>query len=294
MSTLTTAAPVVKCAGGKTRLLPRILPLLPKSIATYAEPFAGGAAVFFALASERPRRFSYAVLVDANPCLVTFYRALRDDVSGLLAVLASYKNTLEDFLEVRRIKPETLGNIERGARFLYLNKTCFNGLWRVNQSGQFNVPWGKYAKPNFRDVEGLMAASDALQGVEIREEDFALVTHKLRPGDFAYFDPPYVPASKSANFVGYVKAGFGPDDQKCLAAEMRRLKALGVSALLSNADSLETRLLYEELSVIRLLAPRSIAANGSRKDAGEILVSTYFPLASQPGPLEESRSFAQR
>ena len=212
--------PVVKWAGGKTRLLDRLMKRLPPGrFKTYAEPFCGGGAMFFALAAEPKRRFTRALLADKNAELVTLYQVIKNDVEPLIDRLRGYQDDYyrldddkrrERFYEVRALDSGTLTPVERGARLLFLNRTCFNGLWRVNASGRFNVPFGKYASPRILDVEVLRAAHEALAIAEIHLADFSFITKQLKRGDFVYFDPPYVPVSKTANFTAYASDPFGP------------------------------------------------------------------------------------
>ena len=205
--------PVLKWAGGKRALLPSLLPRVPRTLRTYAEPFAGGAALFFALASEvlaGERAVKSFVLCDANPELANLYRVLRSNVDALIAELqqGDYANTPERFAAIRAARPTH--PVERAARFKYLNATCFNGLHRVNKKGEFNVPFGKLANPTICDPERLRAASRALALATIHEGDFTEVTSLLGRGDMAYCDPPYVPTSATANFTGYA-GEFGPE-----------------------------------------------------------------------------------
>jgi DNA adenine methylase len=166
--------------------------------------------------------------------------------------------------------------VERAARFVFLNRTCFNGLWRVNSGGRFNVPFGKYKNPRICDEEGLRAASRALRGVEVVSRDFADVTRKLGKKDFVYLDPPYVPVSRTASFTAYAKDGFTPRDQERLATELHALKRRGAKAMLSNADTQTTRDLYDGLALHVVRAPRSISCDGAnRGDAGELVVTTW-------------------
>ena len=216
------AKPIVKWAGGKTKLLEPLTQRVPTQIRTYAEPFAGGAALFFALADDPSRTIERAVLADQNEDLVACYRAVRDDVEALLVALAAYKHDEDEYYRVRDRDPRGLDDAERGARLIYLNRTCFNGLWRVNRQGKFNVPFGRYTNPRIVDADGLRAASRALARTKLLAADFAEVTRDLGPGDFAYFDPPYVPVSKSASFTSYAREGFGPADQDRLLAELDR------------------------------------------------------------------------
>lgn len=251
---------------------------MPKSIGTYAEPFSGGAAVFFALASEPKRRYKRAILADKNLDLVACYEAVRDSVEELIEALGEYRYDEALFYEVRDKDPATLGTVERGARLIFLNRTCYNGLWRVNSKGRFNVPFGRYTAPRIVDPEGLRAASKCLQGVEVRHADYADVTRGLVGGDFVYFDPPYAPVSKTASFSAYAREGFGPAEQARLADELRRLRDAGVPALLSNADTAETNALYKDFEVHRVRVPRSINSNPkSRGEVWEVLVQNRAP-----------------
>lgn len=272
--------PVVKWAGGKARLLGEILPSVPARIGTYFEPFCGGAALFFALSAEEPRRFKHAVLADRNEELVSLYRAIRDDLPGLLKELRRFKHDREFFYEVRAWDVRRASEAKRGARLLFLNKTCFNGLWRVNSKGQFNVPFGKYKNPNFLDEELLEAASLALQGVDIRIADFSEVTKAAKAGDFVYFDPPYAPVSRTAQFTSYAIDGFGPADQERLREEFSRLRKKKVAALLSNADVSDVRVLYNEFPTRIVSARRSINSDIKKRGVvNEVIVST-LPLGA--------------
>ncbi|MDB4937146.1 MAG: Methyl-directed repair adenine methylase, partial [Labilithrix sp.] len=282
--------PVVKWAGGKSRLLDRLMKRLPAGrFPTYAEPFCGGAAMFFALAAEPKRRFDRALLADKNEELVELYRAIKTDVESLIDRVRGYQDDhfrLDDekrrahFYDVRALETATMKTIERGARLLFLNKTCFNGLWRVNASGRFNVPFGKYARPRILDVEGLRAAHEALSLADVQVADFADVTKKLKAGDFAYFDPPYVPVSKTANFTAYASDRFGPEEQERLADELAALKKRRVNAMLSNAATLESRALYLSRGFVvdDIQAARAINSDPSKRgDVTELVVTTYAP-----------------
>lgn len=272
--------PIVKWAGGKTRLLPELLKRVPRTIDTYVEPFAGGAALFFALAAravehgERP--FKRAVLADKNEDLVACYRAVRDRVEDVISALRPYRYDRELYYRAREQDPRTLDDVSRAARLVFLNRTCYNGLWRVNSKGKFNVPFGKYKNPTILDADGLRAAARLLEGVTIEIADFEKVTRKLGKKDFVYFDPPYVPVSKTADFTSYSAEGFDRADQERLRDRMRELKARGARALLSNADTPETRELYSEFAVDTVLMPRNINSDGKKRgDIAELLVMTW-------------------
>jgi DNA adenine methylase len=278
--------PVVKWAGGKWKLLERLAPRVPPGrFGTYAEPFAGGAAMFFSLADGA--RFERARLADKNEELISLYRAIKDDVSALverLRKIATRYAAMDEearselFYAVRQKTTKGMSDAERGARLLFLNKTCFNGLWRVNSKGVFNVPFGRYDNPRILDEDGLRAAHLALQHAEIVNDDFAALAGGLGPGDFVYFDPPYVPASKTANFTSYAADGFGAPEQERLASTMAELRERGVRAMLSNGATPEAEELYarHDLHVTRILAPRSINSDPTKRgDVAELVVTTY-------------------
>jgi DNA adenine methylase len=272
---LKVARPIVKWAGGKTGLLNELLPRVGAKVRTYAEPFAGGAALFFKLASA-DKAFARAILCDRNPELVACYTAVRDHVDQVLAALENYHYDKDLYYEVRDQDPEQLSDVDRAARLLFLNHTCFNGLWRVNASGKFNVPFGRYKNPRIKDESGLRAASTALARAKIMKGDFTLATKSLGPGDFAYFDPPYVPLSRTAAFTAYASGGFDADDQDRLVQEMFRLRDKGVRVMLSNADSEETRELYKDFACYVVQARRSINANTKRRGGiGELIVVSW-------------------
>lgn len=278
----------MKWAGGKSRLLDRLLAKVPaRPFATYAEPFCGGGAMFFALAEREERPFRRALLSDRNEELVALYTAIKGDVERLIEHVRAYQQRhvkkapaekAEHFYEVRKLDTAGMTSAERGARLLFLNKTCFNGLWRVNAAGQFNVPFGKYENPRILDEEGLRSAHRALAAATIRCGDYTSVTRELREGDFAYFDPPYMPVSKTANFTAYAASGFGWNEQVALAAELARLRELGVWAMLSNAETPELVELYAShgFTIDRIQAARAINSDPTKRgDVTELVVTTY-------------------
>lgn len=267
--------PFLKWAGGKRQLLPRILALVPARIRTYYEPFLGGGAVFFALAGER--RFDRAVLGDVNDELINCYATIRDDVDGVIARLSRLRNTSAAYYRIRAQRPDGLDRAARAARIIYLNRCGYNGLYRVNSDGLFNVPFGRYVQPRICDPERLRAAARALAGVELVCGDFTDVLgrgRRLRADDFVYLDPPYVPLSKTASFTAY-SGGFDMRDQERLARQLRRLSARGIAAVLSNSDCPDTRRLYEGLPSASLPARRAINSVASRRGpVAELLVHT--------------------
>ena len=269
--------PIVKMPGGKSRLLPELLKRVPDKIGTYSEPFVGGGALFFALASEEPRRFKRAVLCDKNHALMNFYRVVKTNVKDLIAEAKMYRSSRREFENVRADfnSAAITDPIERAAAFLFLNKTGFNGLWRVNKGGAFNVPWGKYKNPLICDPDALRAASKALRGVKLIAGDFSLATLDLKKGDFVYADPPYAPLSESADFTAYTPGGFGLDDQARLAGVARRFHARGVGVLVSNSDTPTVHTLYptKRFRRERVYARRSINSDITARGAiAELLI----------------------
>jgi len=281
--------PIVKWAGGKTRLLPHLLARVPAELRTYAEPFAGGAALFFALSAEDARgrkTFERAVLADQNQDLVACYRAVRDEVERVIDALRGYRYDRDVYYATRALDPRGMSDVERAARLVYLNRSCFNGLWRVNAKGEFNVPFGRHKNPRILDEDGLHAAAHALRKVDLRLCDYGEVTATLGEGDFVYLDPPYVPVSATASFTSYVAGGFGPGDQLRLADELARLRARGVLAMLSNADTAATRELYKDFANHVVRAPRAINSDpDGRGDTSELVVTTW----GKPGVYVEDR-----
>jgi len=243
-------------------------------MATYYEPFVGGGAVFFSLAAQG--RFQRAVLSDRNEDLVLVYQVIKDDVEALIRSLKKHRHDREEYYRVRAQVP-TLP-IKRAARVIYLNKTGFNGLYRVNRSGQFNVPFGSYTNPTICDERNLRAAAVALAKARVVCRDFEATTRKAKPGDVVYFDPPYVPVSTTSSFAEYDRHPFTLDEQRRLVREFKRLAALGVYALLSNSDTPETRELYAGLHVECVEAKRPINSNPRRRGPIPELLVSNLPL----------------
>jgi DNA adenine methylase len=261
--------PFLKWAGGKAKLAPQIMARFPDRFRRYHEPFIGGGAVFFALG---PRE---ATLSDVNADLITTYRAIRDHVESLIEVLLHHRASEEDFYRIRAVDPGGLSLIESAARTIYLNRTCFNGLYRVNRRGQFNVPFGRYANPRICNAENLRAVSDALQGVDLRVEDAMAIGRRARRGDLVYFDPPYDPISPTASFTSYAKTGFGRTEQERLAEVFAHLAERGVHAVLSNSDTPFVRKLYKRFEIETVYARRAINSRADRRGpVPEVLVST--------------------
>jgi len=260
MSRLRPAKPFLKWAGGKRQLLEHLRARVPGEIGVYHEPFVGGGALFFDTAPE------HAVLSDWNPRLVRTYTAVRDNPEGVIERLSNYPNEKSFFLKMRERDIDSDTDEDLAAWMIYLNKTGFNGLYRVNRSGGFNVPFGRYSNPNICDAENLRAASERLQGVEILHSDFRSVEDRCVEGDFVYFDPPYVPASSTASFTAYTKNGFDLDDQAELRDLAWRLKERGVTVLLSNSSVPEVHALYAEgFERIEIFANRAINRDAAKR-----------------------------
>ncbi|HWO09256.1 MAG TPA: DNA adenine methylase [Polyangiaceae bacterium] len=270
--------PILKWAGGKTRLVPLILGRLPSRIETYFEPFVGGGAVFFALAAER--RFKRAVLADKNRELIDVYKGVKADVEGVISLLLDYaqRHGENTYYATRDLDPSTLDLAQRAARLIYLNKTGYNGLYRVNRSGQFNVPFGRYENPKICNEPRLRAAADALRtrGVSIKVADFERSSEHAGQGDAVYFDPPYVPLTKTASFTNYHSESFGAEEHRRLASAFAALTRRKVAAVLSNSGGKETRRMYagDGVQVERVLVSRPINSKASSRGAvAELIVS---------------------
>lgn len=269
------ASPFIKWVGGKGRLLSQLVPLLPEGVERmrHLEPFVGGGALFFA---RQPRR---AVLSDVNPSLVDTYLAVRDELSLVVKYLRRLerRHDPEVYYEVReRYNRKPMSRAKRAATFIYLNKTCFNGLHRVNRRGEFNVPCGRYTNPRILDEEGLARASLALRNADIRCQGFEALLEVARPGDFVYLDPPYVPASASANFTSYASDGFGPQEQRRLRDVYEALDDRGCWLMLSNSDVPFVRELYADWNIDVVRAGRAINSNPRRRGkVNEVVVRNY-------------------
>ncbi len=280
-------SPFVKWAGGKRKLAPLLIETFPEDFDPekhrYFEPFIGGGALMFALGNPEgkiviPGKNLY--INDLNPELTNTYEVIRDSVSALVKELEKLSTKINEktFYEIRQTVPR--GKVARAARFIYLNKTCFNGLWRVNSKGEFNVPFGKSKNPSLFIEENLRACSRRLKGSVITNESFEKAVSKARKGDLVYFDPPYIPLSASASFAAYAKEGFDLSDQESLSKTIEKLTSKGVFVLLSNSDTPMTRKIFRKtLTLRRVLMSRSISSSGStRKPVYEVLGMNYSHL----------------
>ncbi len=262
------AKPILKWAGGKTQMLSDLLPKVPASYGRYIEPFFGGGALFFALQPEN------AIIADSNPELINMYRQVADNVDEVIRYLKKYENTSEVFYEVRSLEWETLPQAEAAARTIFLNRTCFNGLYRVNKQGKFNVPYGKYKNPKICDEDGLRAASAALKNAEILCGDYLLVLdHYAQPGDFVFLDPPYLPISEYSDFKRYTKEQFYEEDHIELAKIIMRLHERGCHVVLTNSNHPLVHELYAPFAIEVIQTKRHISCNGSTRKGEDVIVT---------------------
>lgn len=267
---------MLKWAGGKRKLTTQYKKRFPKKFNNYFEPFVGGGAVFFWLYSRGLLEGKRVVLNDINPELVNFYTILRDQCEELIEHLGRHAagHGEEYYYEVRAQDTETLSAVGRAARLMYLNRTCFNGLYRVNSSGQFNVPMGRYKNPTICDVDGLRAASSALAVAEITEGTYKEVAALAESGDLVYFDPPYVPLNTTSSFTSYTRENFTLQDQKELAETFRELAEREVAVRLSNSNTKVVRELYKDFRKSRIQAARAINSKATkRQKITELLIS---------------------
>jgi DNA adenine methylase len=256
------ARPFLQWAGGKRQLLPELLRHAPKTFGRYFEPFVGGGALFFAL---RPAR---ATLSDLNDRLIRTYKSVRDNVDAVIRLLASYPHRKRFYHSMRRIDIDARSDAEVAAWFIYLNRTGYNGLYRVNSRNQFNVPFGRYKNPTICDEANLCACASALAGTELLVADFEVAVAHAKRGDFVYFDPPYVPLSATSSFTSYTSQGFGPDEQRRLHDVARALKRRGVHVLLSNSSAPLVRDLYSDgFELVEVAATRTINSKATGRGA---------------------------
>ncbi len=272
--------PFVKWVGGKRQLLKQFLRMNlypPEKFSAktnrYFEPFVGGGAVFFDLLPEK------ACLSDLNPDLVVTYNVIKNNVDALIKSLKKHAHNKEYFLKVRAKDPKKLSDVEIASRFIFLNRTCFNGMYRVNSKGQFNVPFGDYAKPLICDENNLRKVSQALRHVEIKNQDYKAVLKKAKKGDFIYFDPPYYPVSKTASFTSYTAETFLDKEQLELRDTFLALHKRGCFVMLSNSDTPFINKIYKGHKGVRINkveAGRMINSNAAgRGKVTEVLVTNY-------------------
>ena len=266
--------PIVKWVGGKRQLMFELLKNMPENYNRYFEPFIGGGALFFELQPDN------AYISDMNEELINLYKVVRDNVDELVADLQKHDISKEYFIKIRNIdrteEYENWSAVQKASRFIYLNRTCFNGMYRVNSKGEFNVPFGHYKNPRILDENNLINCSNLLQKTEIKHADFSEILKKVKKGDFVYFDPPYVPLSETSSFTSYTKDGFDMDMQFKLRDVCDELDTMGVKFLLSNSDTKLVNELYENYNIKKVFASRQINANADgRGKITEVLVRNY-------------------
>jgi DNA adenine methylase len=269
----TVPKPFVKWAGGKRQIIDILIKNIPDNFGTYIEPFVGGGALFFEL---KPHR---AIISDINAELINAYLVIKDNVEDLIESLKKHKNEKSYYYKLRSLNPDTLSPVERASRFIYLNKTCYNGLYRENSKGQFNVPFGNYKNPKICDEENLRAVSELLNSIDVQifNCDYRETCKLAKEGDFVYFDPPYHPLSRTASFTKYTKFDFNEDDQIELSMVFRELDKKGCYVLLSNSNTDFIRDLYKDYEIIDVEAMRAINAKGNKRGRRkiEIIVKNF-------------------
>jgi DNA adenine methylase len=268
--------PFLKWAGGKRQLLPILTSYVPKNYNDYYEPFLGAGALFFKL---QPRR---AVINDNNTELINCYYVIENCLDELIKDLKKHKNEEEYFYHIRNMDRTDdfclINDIKRASRFIYLNKTCYNGLYRVNSKGHFNTPFGRYKNPKYVDLENLKLIQECLYNntIAILDYDFEEAVYSAKKGDFIYFDPPYHPISKTSSFTGYGINGFGEVEQVRLYKVFSELDKRGCFVMLSNSSTDFIKTLYKEYNIKTVQANRNINSNATgRGKIDEVLILNY-------------------
>jgi len=273
VSTEKAPKPFVKWAGGKRQLVNLLIENSPATYNTFIEPFIGGGALLLNLMPHK------AIIADINPELINAYRVVRKDLEGLLVSLQQHRNEEDYFYTVRAQDPSKMTVIERVSRFIFLNKTCFNGLYRENSKGRFNVPFGRYKNPNIDDRGNLYAIAEYLNNadVQILCQDFKATADMAKAGDFVYFDPPYHPTSQTSSFTRYAKGDFTANNQEELAETFRQLSKKGCYVMLSNSNVPFIKELYKDYNLVEIEASRFINCKADKRGKGlyEVLVRSY-------------------
>lgn len=270
--------PFLKWVGGKTQLLPELLRQVERAaeFGRYHEPFVGGGALFFKVARQHKLGKKLAWLSDSNPNLIETYQAVRDRVESIIPLLYRHGESHSEqyYYQVRANVPDK--PVERAARVIYLNKTCFNGLYRENRKGKFNVPVGRYTNPMICDEINLREVAKVLKRTRLESRDFETVLDAAKPGDLVYFDPPYYPLSETASFTNYEKNGFGKDSQMRLANVAAELKKRDVKIILSNSWTPFIRRLYREFRIEKVFAGRQVNSRADKRNkVPEVLITSF-------------------
>lgn len=268
--------PVIKWAGGKSKVVNQLSKYIPERFNNYHEPFLGGGALFFYLYSMIKSNKKEAFLSDSVDELVNLYKIIRDDVDNLISISGKHVYDEQYYYEVRAQDTSKLNNLQRASRFLYLNKTCFNGLYRVNRKGQFNVSFGSYDNPVIIDENALLNASIAFKLAELSIGDFSMVLDKAQKHDFVYLDPPYVPLSATSNFTGYTPGSFSAADHNRLREAFEELSLRGCYVMLSNSNTDYVRDLYYNCNIKTINVMRAINSDVTKRGAiKELLILSY-------------------
>ena len=274
-----TVKPFLKWVGGKRQLLTDIAPLVPDKFSRYIEPFVGGGAVFFHLSQKMTAQEIPSLINDINPELVNCYQMVKTQTDALISLLKTHKHEKNYYLAIRNLDRQegglsVLSPLERASRFLYLNRTGFNGMYRLNSKGLNNVPFGRYKNPSFVNEHVLRASAKALIDTQISSQSFQDCLRSARKGDFVYLDPPYVPLNETSYFTSYIKNGFTMNDQKSLAELVTELDKRGVVFVASNSCVPAVRELYGSFRQIEVKAKRAINAHGHKRSAiSELLIT---------------------
>ena len=264
--------PLLKWAGGKTQLLNDILPKVPTSYGKYIEPFLGGGALFF---SVKPKE---SIISDSNPELINMYKQVAGNVEEVIACLENYANTEDMFYAVREQEWTQLSPAKAAARMIFLNKTCFNGLYRVNKSGQFNVPYGRYKNPKICDTDALRATAKILTRASILCGDYITILERYsQPGDFIFLDPPYLPVSKYSDYKRYTKEQFHEEDHVELANVVARLHRKNCHIVLTNSNHPLVHELFGAFNINVVKTKRSISCNGNYRNGEDVIITILPP-----------------
>jgi DNA adenine methylase len=271
-------APFLKWVGGKRQLIPEIVQVLPSAInkMNYVEPFIGGGAILFHLQPQK------AIVNDFNTELINVYKVIKNDVEALINDLAQHKNDEDYYYHIRALDRNdsftNISDVQRASRIIYLNKTCYNGLYRVNNSGEFNTPFGRYKNPNIVNEPTLRAVSTYLNSnnISLNSGDYSLVLEDLPKNSFVYFDPPYHPLTESANFTGYIQGGWDESDQIRLREACDELTSKGIKFLLSNSCTNFIKEQYQDYNITVVQATRAVNSNAAgRGNVDEVLITNY-------------------
>lgn len=266
------AKPLLRWAGGKQQLVKKLLELVPHDVRSrrYVEPFLGAASLFLAISPKK------ALISDSNRQLIEFYRRVRDRPDGFVRELAkiSRRVSMDDYYSIREEFNSSRVSVKKSARFLYLNRTCFNGIYRVNRNGDFNVPYGHKLRPWFPDATEVHRLSRKLREVDLECLDYRTALRQVIKGDFVYLDPPYVPLSNTAFFSHYTAERFGPADQLALAKLVREIDAVGASVMITNSDTTSVRLMYKDFRITPIDVRRYVTCK-QRHHVTELIITNY-------------------